>query len=408
MVDLTPRWKVPLADLDFDEAEERAVLEVLRSKWLTMGAVTQQFEAEFADFLGVKHAIAVSNCTAALHLALLALEIGPGDNVIVPSLTFVATANAVLYTGAEVRFADVHSLDNLTIDPRSVYTQIDANTRAVMVMHYGGFPCDMPTILELAHEHNLAVIEDAAHAPGARLNGSCLGTLGDIGCFSFFSNKNLATGEGGMVVTNRDDLAEKIRLLRSHGMTSLTWDRHQGHAHSYDVIALGYNDRIDEVHASIGIQQLRKLPKNNSRRRAITQTYWSAFEEFNQDSSVQLSLPFLKHSERRAGAQEGIPDDVEPAYHIFPVILPETIDRSLFINLLKDAGIQTSIHYPPVHGFRYYQSLFSSSGQEAPSLPITEQAAAREVTLPLYPGMSDEQLRFVIAAVEKALKDCSL
>ncbi len=253
--------RVPLSDLDYGAEEEQAVLDVIRRRWLTMGAVTQQFESAFAELLGAGHAFGVANGTVALHLACLALDIGPGDEVIVPSLTFVASANAVLYTGADVRFADIVGPDDLNVSPSSIASQITSRTKAILVVHYGGYPCRMPEIVELAHRHGLAVIEDAAHAPGAQLDGRAMGTWGDAGCFSFFSNKNLAVGEGGMLVTGRADLAEKIRLLRSHGMTTLTWDRHRGHASSYDVVALGYNARIDEIHAALGLAQLAKLPE---------------------------------------------------------------------------------------------------------------------------------------------------
>ena len=254
-------WRVPLADLDFDQEEEQAILSVLRSRWLTMGSVTQQFEEEFAKVTGVKHAFALSNATAALHLACLALGIGTGDEVIVPSLTFVATANAVLYTGAEVRFADILGLDELNISPDAIEKEITARTKAIIVMHYGGFPCRIHEIRAIADRHGLALIEDAAHAPGAALAGRSLGAWGEVACFSFFSNKNLSTGEGGMLVTDREDIAEKVRLLRSHGMTSVTWDRHQGHAYSYDVVDLGYNYRSDEIRsASAGSSCASCLP----------------------------------------------------------------------------------------------------------------------------------------------------
>ena len=284
-------WRVPLADLDYGPEENQAVLDVLNSRWLTMGAVTQEFERRFAEKLGVSHALAISNATVALHLACLALGIGPGDEVIVPSLSFVATSNAVLYTGANAKFADILGTDELTISPDAIEKLITKNTRAIIVMHYGGYPCRMKEIMEIAGRHNLAVIEDAAHAPGASLNGKPLGTWGDIGCFSFFSNKNMSTGEGGMLVTNRDDIARKVRLLRSHGMTSLTWDRHQGHAYSYDVVELGYNYRIDEIHSALGIVQLQKLETNNRKRAEITKKYWDFFqsdEEFRFWTSVSI------------------------------------------------------------------------------------------------------------------------
>ena len=374
-------WRVPLADLDFGPEEEGAVIDVLRSKWLTMGAVTQAFEAAFAELTGAKHAVAVSNATQALHLACLALGIGPGDEVIVPSLTFVATANAVLYCGADVRFAEVIGGDDLTVDPVSIEACITPRTKAVIPMHYAGYPCRMGEIMALAQAHNLAVVEDAAHAPGATLDGRALGAFGEIGCFSFFSNKNLPTGEGGMLVTDRDDLAVKLRLLRSHGMTSLTYDRHQGHAFSYDVVDLGYNDRIDEIRSALGLTQLGKLARNNARRRDLTRAYWDALTD------LPLDLPF-KASDRGSGA-----------YHIFPILLPEGADRAAFMTGLREAGVQSSIHYRPIHTFSYYVERYG-----AQSLPITEAVAQREVTLPLFPIMSKQQLEIVIEAVKELVE----
>jgi dTDP-4-amino-4,6-dideoxygalactose transaminase len=374
-------WRVPLSDVNYGEEEIRAVTAVLQSKWLTMGEVTQRFEQAFAEFLGVKHAYAVSNATVALHLANAALGIGPGDEVIVPALTFVATANAVKYTGAQPKFADVTSEADLDISPASVEATITRAAKAITVMHYGGYPCDMKAIHLIAYERGLAVIEDAAHAPGAELDGKKAGTFGDIGCFSFFSNKNLATGEGGMIVTDRDDLAEKIRLMRSHGMTSLTWDRHKGHAYSYDVVTLGYNYRLDEMRAALGLVQLAKLERDNTRRGAITARYWETF------AGTKLTLPF-RHSRGKS------------AFHIFPIFLPQGMNRIAFIDNLRAKGIQTSIHYSPVHLFSYYLTQTTDV-----RLPITEDVAGREVTLPLYPTMSDEQVETVIKAVLSALDE---
>ena len=372
-------WKVPLADLDFGEEEEAAVLKVLRSRWLTMGESTQEFESNFAAFTGVKHAFALSNATEALHLACLALGIGAGAEVIVPSLTFVATANAVLYTGAEVTFADILGAHDLTISPQDIEKQISPRTKAIMVMHYGGFPCQMEAIMEIADNHGLFVIEDNAHAPGASLNGIPLGTWGDVGCFSFFSNKNLAVGEGGMLVTNRDDVAEKVKRLRSHGMTTLTWDRHKGHAYTYDVVDLGYNYRIDEIRSALGIVQLNKLIANNARRERITKSYREAF------SNTGIGLPFCDPAGK-------------PAYHIFPILLPEEVDRKSFIAKMKEHRIQTSIHYPPVHTFEYYRKRYPGI-----SLVQTETVAKQEVTLPLFPTMSTEDVNMVASTVRASL-----
>ena len=372
-------WRVPLADLDFGEEEEAAVLKVLRSRWLTMGESTQEFESKFSAFVGVKHAFALSNATEALHLACLALGIGVGDEVIIPSLTFVATANAVLYTGAHLRFVDIVGAHDLTISPQDIENQISPQTKAIMVMHYGGFPCQMQAIKEIAEKHGLLIIEDNAHAPGASLDGTALGTWGDVGCFSFFSNKNLAVGEGGMLVTNRDDVAEKVRRLRSHGMTTLTWDRHKGHAYTYDVVELGYNYRIDEIRSALGIVQLQKLTSNNFKREQITKSYREAL------SNTGIGLPFCDASGK-------------PAYHIFPILLPDDIDRKSFIDQMKARRIQTSIHYPPIHTFQYYRQKYPNV-----SLTKTEAAAKQEVTLPLFPTMSVEDVDTVVSAVRASL-----
>ena len=375
-------WRVPLSDIDFDEQEERAVVEVLRSRWLSMGGLTRQFEGEFAAFLGAKHCLAVTNGTAALHLACLAVGLRPGDEVIVPSLTFVATANAVRYTGAVPVFADIESLDWLNISPGAIEACVTERTRAILVVHYAGYACDMPAILNIAERHRLAVIEDSAHAIGSELHGRTLGTWGAIGCYSFFSNKNMTTGEGGMLATDDDALAERLRILRSHGMTSLSWDRHQGHAFSYDVVDLGFNYRIDEIRAALGRLQLKKLPAGNRRRAHLTALYRDLLAE----RIPELHIPFL---EARGAA----------CPHIMPVLLPVGADRSRFMEGMKARGVQTSIHYPPVHRFHIYRQ-----GSRA-VLRLTEEAAAREVTLPLYATLQEEQAGYVVQAACETLAE---
>lgn len=377
-------WRIPLADVDLGPEEEAAVLDVLRSGWLTMGQVTAQFEAEFAAMTGARHAIAVANCTAALHLAGMALGWQPGDEVIVPSLTFVATANAVRYTGATPIFADVTSEDDFSISPEAVAAQITPRTQAIIVVHYAGYACDMDAVMRLARQHGLAVVEDVAHAPGAYLNGRALGTVGDIGCFSFFSNKNLTTGEGGMVTTDDDELAASLRLMRSHGMTTLTWDRHRGHASTYDVVAPGYNYRMDELRAAIGRVQLAKLPANNERRRSINMLY----EQLLARDCPDIGVPYQ--------AQRG-----EPAYHIRPVLLPRDADRPRFMGELKQRGIQTSIHYPPLHTFSAYRD--QAQAADPTTLALTETIGQREVTLPLSPRMSEQDVADVVEAAREAL-----
>ncbi len=376
-------WKVALSDIDMDDAELAAVVGVLESRWLSMGQVTQEFERQFADYLGVKHAFAVANCTSALHLAYAALGLGPGDEVVLPSLSFVATANAALYTGARPVFADVTSLDDLNICPDEVERRITSRTRAIAVMHYGGHLCAMDRIVDLAQRYDLALVEDAAHAPGATIHGQRAGTIGDVGCFSFFSNKNLVTGEGGMIVTNRDDVADRIKLMRSHGMTTLTWERHGGHAHSYDVVAVGYNYRIDEIRSALGLVQLGKLERNNGRRRELADLYREKLTGF-----PEVHIPFGDHPGTSA-------------CHIFPILLDETISRRAFIEAMRDEGIQTSVHYPPIHLFSYYRERF---GYGEGILPVTEAVGKREVTLPLFPTMGPELVELVARGVEIALE----
>ncbi len=378
-------WRVPLADIDFGVEEEQAVQRVVRSRWLSMGEETQQFEAEFAAFLGVRHAIAVTNATAALHLACLAAGLQPGDEAIVPSLTFVATANAVRYTGARPVFADIEGLDWLTLSPESIERCISPRTKVILVMHYGGYACNMPAILAIAEKHNLIVLEDSAHAIGSEMEGRKLGTWGKVGCFSFFSNKNMTTGEGGMLVTNDDATAAFLRILRSHGMTSLSWDRHKGHAWTYDVVQLGYNYRIDEIRSALGRVQLQKLPANNRRRAYLANLYRTLLAK----QAPAVLVPFQK----ARGSS---------CHHILPVLLPPGVDRLQFMESMKSRGVQTSIHYPPIHHFRIYQD---DSRTLPDPLMITEQVGEREVTLPLFPGMSDHDVEFVVEAVGKSLPD---
>jgi dTDP-4-amino-4,6-dideoxygalactose transaminase len=371
---------IPLADTHFGEREVDAIGSVLRSGWLSMGDITQQFEAKFAEFVGARHAIAVTNGTAALHLACAALGLGEGDEVLCPALSFVATSNAVVYTGAKPVFCEVRGDGDLTIDPDDIARRITAKTKAIVVMHYGGYACNMPAITQIANERGLYLIEDAAHAPGARSAGRYCGTWGDVGCFSFFANKNMTTGEGGMVTTNSDELAEKIRLMRSHGMTTLTLDRHRGRAYSYDVVELGYNYRVDEMRAALGLVQLESLAMWNDCRRQHVKRYRSLLADV-----AHVSVPFAAT------------DEEDSACHIMPILLDSGLDRSRIMREMRERGVQTSIHYPAIHTFSYYR------GRYPVVLPQTEDIASRQLTLPLYPTMTDEQIEGVVAALSHAV-----
>jgi dTDP-4-amino-4,6-dideoxygalactose transaminase len=382
------RWKVLLSDIDISSAEQERVRKILKSRWLSLGEVTVRFEKEFAKFLGVGHAVAVSNGTAALHLALLAAGIGPGDEVLVPSMTFVATVNSILYCGAKPVFVEIDGTHNLNISIDDLKRRITEQTKAIMIVHYGGYPVDMPRVKEMAAQAEsrlrtkIQIIEDAAHAPGAQVAGKKCGTWGDIGCFSFFANKNLVTGEGGMLVTDSDRLAEKLRLMRSHGMTTLSWERHQGHASTYDVVDLGYNYRLTEMQAALGIEQLNKLKKSNLRRKQLTEAYRHYLADVQE-----LTIPFAGN----AG---------QPSYHILPLILAEGQDRESLIDRLKRKGIQTSIHYPPVHHFSFYRQRLPEV-----SLPLTESVAKRQLTLPLHSKMKNSDIILVCREIKNALRN---
>ena len=372
---------MPLADILVDSELRAAVDEVVSSGWWSMGPKVLEFEQAFAEFCDVRHALAVANGTAALHLALLAAGCGPGDEVILPSLNFVAAANAIAHTGATPVFCDISGPDDLNLDPADLEAAIGPRTKAVLVLHYGGFPCDMQAVRELAEQRGLIVIEDAAHAPGATWRGRPCGGLGLVGCFSFFSNKNLPVGEGGMIVTDDDALAERVRLLRSHGMTTLTWERHRGHASSYDVVAQGFNYRLDELRAAMGLVQLRRLPDENARRGTISARYRERLDGVNG-----ITMPFGE-------LEEG----TTSAHHLAVALLPEG-RRDDVRAALSERRIQTSVHYPPIHLFTHYTEL----GSRRP-LPRTEAVAARVVTLPLYAHMRDEQTELVIEGVLEAI-----
>jgi dTDP-4-amino-4,6-dideoxygalactose transaminase len=373
-----PDWRVPLADVEIDETEIAAVAETYRSGWLSMGPRTEERESRFAAYTGSRHAIAVTNCTAALHLICLAAGIGPGDEVIVPSLTFVATANAVAYTGATPVFADIAGLERPWLSADAAEAAITDRTKAIMNMTYGGHPGESAELAALAADRGLALLEDAAHGIGGQLDGRHLGTYGLAGAYSFFSNKNLPIGEGGLIVTEDDGFAERVRLLRSHGMTSLTWDRHRGHASTYDVVALGFNYRIDEPRAALAIARLERLDADNERRAAAVMAYRALIEPI-------------------AGVTVTMPDGpgVQQAHHLLTVVLDEGSDRDGVRASLAETGIQTSLHYPPVHRFRVYD--------DGASLPLTEEYASRAITLPLFPTITEEQIGMVLSSLAGAI-----
>ena len=361
---------------DFGIEEEQALVAVLRSGWVAMGPQVEAFERRFADLVGTQHAVAVSSCTAALHLTQVALGIGRGDEVIVPSLTFSATANSALVTGATPVFADIASADDWTLDPADAARRITPRTKAVIAVHYGGHPADMAALGTVCRDAGVTLIEDACHGLGGSLDGRAMGALGAAGCFSFYSNKVITTGEGGMVTTDDADLALHIAKLRSHGMTATAIDRVRG-AFDYEVTEAGFNYRLDDLRAAVGLAQVDRLAVKLARRRDLVRLYCARLA-----SIPGLSVPNF-------GGRG------EPANYLMTVLL-DGGDREAVRRRLQERGIQTSVHYHPVHLFAHYRHV-------AERLPITESVAARTITLPLYPRLQESDVDYVAAALQDAI-----
>lgn len=374
-------WKVQLFKLNYCEKETQVVKDVVDSGWITMGEKTKEFENQFEGLIGNDtKAVAMSSCTAALHAALASLNIKEGDEVIIPALTFVADINVVKMMGATPVLADCSSLKDWNMDADSIKKQISSKTKAVIIVHFAGYPCEMDAIISLCQTNNIALIEDCAHAPGGRYKGKACGSMGDISCFSFFTNKNLSVGEGGMYVSKDDTHVQNGKYFRSHGMTALTLDRHKGRAITYDIVRPGLNYRIDEMRSALGLVQLDKLERANKQRKVLAQQYNNELKDLEG-----ISLPFLDTK------------DTEPTYHIYPILLDENIDRLTLIEGLKNDGIQSSIHYPAFKDFTAFKDIGLNSS------PLAEEIAKRELTLPLYPTMTLEMSDMVIASLKKTL-----
>jgi dTDP-4-amino-4,6-dideoxygalactose transaminase len=365
-------YKIPLFDLNFGRDEEKAVIETMRSKWISLGPKTIEFENRFAEALGSPYAVALTNCTSALHLSMLLTGIQKGDEVIVPSLTFCATVNCVKYVDATPVFCDIKSEEDLNMDINKLKKLITPKTKAIIAMHYGGFANDMDEIVSLAEKHGIEVIEDACHAPLSEYKGKKLGTIGEIGCFSFFSNKNISTGEGGMLVTSNSDLYERAKLLRSHGMTSLSYERSKGHNAGYDVHGIGYNYRLDDIRASIGLVQLSKLRRDLLKRKKVRERYLKKLSR-----SKKINIPFRDRKEFVSN-------------YIFTVVLKNSDreKRDYVRSRLYEKGIQTSVHYPAVHRLSSYKKY-------KVSLPVTEYVSENEITLPMFSGLKNDEVDYV-------------
>ena len=356
--------------------EKAALAAVIESGWVTMGDRVGEFEQTFARLHQADDAIAVGSCTAALHLILHALGIGPGDEVLVPSLTFVATANSVVYVGARPVFVDIESAEVPLMSLDEAEAKCTSRTKAVILVHFAGYLADRDAWQSFARRKGLLLIEDAAHAPGLPE----VGTYGEAAAFSFYGNKNMTTAEGGAVIARDRGLRELIRQSRAHGMTSGTRQRLSSRSAEYDVTMLGFNYRMDELRAALGLVQLRKLPEWNESRRQLSTAYRGLVAE----RCPSVSIPF------------------EPrwpsAHHLMPIVLPPATNRQRIVDHLRKRDIQTTIHYPPVHRLTYYRDIAPDV-----SLPRTEDMARRELTLPLHPRMTASDVERVVQALSEAL-----
>jgi dTDP-4-amino-4,6-dideoxygalactose transaminase len=377
-----PDWIVPLADVRLSDEEVQAVASVYRAGWLSQGPRVAEFEGAFASFTGSADAIAVASGTAALQLGCALIDLRPGDEVVLPSLTFAATAAAVVQAGATPVFADVRGVGAPWLSCDDARALIGPRTRAIINVSYAGHPGEAVALERLASQFGLTLIEDAAHAAGGWDGERHAGTIGRFGAFSFFANKNLAIGEGGMLVTDDPALARRARLLRSHGLSSDTWARHHGAQADYDVLEPGFNLRLDEPRAALGTRLLARLARDNRRRAELAAAYAAAL------GRIDAATPALTPG-----------PDVTCAWHIFPVLLGVQIDRSALRVRLHAQGVQTSVHYPPLHLTR----AFSACPRGL--LPVTEEYARRTVTVPLFPHMSEFQISHSISALLTAIAD---
>src|SRR6266480_3621670 len=356
--------------------EKAALVAAIESGWITMGERVREFEQTFARLHETEDSVAVSSCTAALHLILYALGIGPGDEVLVPSLTFVATANSVLYVGARPVFVDIESPALPLMSLEEAEAKCTARTKAVILVHFGGYLAHRDTWQSFARRKGLLLIEDAAHAPGL----PAVGTFGEAAAFSFYGNKNMTTAEGGAIIARRRSLREAIRRARSHGMTSSTRQRLDSRNPDYDVTALGFNYRMDELRAAVGLAQLKRLTEWNDIRRRLSLNYRQLIAEH----CPSVMAPFT--------------DPWPSAHHLMPVVLPTTTSRQVVIDRLRKDGIQTTVHYPPLHRLTFYNDLYPDS-----CLPRTEEFARRELTLPLHPRMIPATVELVVNSLAAAL-----
>ena len=372
---------IPYGCQCIDDADITAVVEALRAEWLTTGPKVAEFEEVFAGYVGAKYAIAVSNGTAALHAAMHAIDIGPGDEVIVPPMTFVATANCVVYQGGKPVFVDVDS-GTLLIDPDRIEEKITPKTKAIIAVDYAGQPCNYERLRAIATKHNLRLVADGCHALGAAYKGHRVGSLADMTVFSFHPVKHITTGEGGMITTDNPILAERMRVFRNHGITTDHRQREEQCSWCYEMVDLGYNYRITDFQCALGVSQLNKLPKWLARRQEIARIYDAAFAAF----------PYVKPL--------SVSKDVLHAYHLYVVRIMDTEpskNRKAVFKRLREKGIGANVHYLPVHLHPFYKKRFHT---DSGLCPIAEQAYDHILSLPMFPKLKSHEQEYVIKTIK--------
>jgi perosamine synthetase len=375
---------LPYGRQNLDDEDIQAVVEVLRSEWLTTGPKVGEFEERFAAWVGAKFAVSFSSGTAALHGAAFAAGLGPGDEAITSPMTFCATANCVLYQGAKPVFADV-SADTMNLDPGEVAKKISPHVKAILAVDYAGHPADLDALLSLARQHGLLLIEDGCHALGATYRGQRVGTIADMTVFSFHPVKHLTTGEGGMVTTNNPALAATMRRFRNHGISSEARQRQESGQWFYEMVLLGFNYRLTDIASALGLSQLKKLEANLARRREIAAQYTKAFR----------SVPAIEVPAVREG--------VDPAWHLYPIRLKVdslTVGRAEVFRALRGENIGVNVHYVPVHKHPYYRDRFGYQGGE---YPVAEHAYERLISLPMFHAMTAQDVDDVIQALHKVV-----